>query len=545
MAGYNFTTIEELLRAVASLGLDDGDEDLYTLMDKDFCKIQLALLHELPLTVIKDIIHNGNPDEGFSKDQQWAFVMTLCLFLDRLDVFEMLLDEGVRPDLIIPGQLIINKYDTPLLHSAVGTGNYAAVQLLLRKNANVNKVLEHPHRPDVYSPKHCRSIMCTVFSNDDPGMMKLLLERYDQSCNWDGKCTLSMACHKGAEKCALSLLKKTEYKEHVNLSDVRLHHIPFNKTTLLPILYDMGVKKGIYTPNDLGECLWYADANCLDSPIQEPFIADDVELLLGLGAPVNFEVDGHTPLDLLLQPIILTKHDVQRPLFRTLPKAVSLLFHHGARAQFKFVNAFLFSVFVHVILIHRKKHPVLLEEVLDFFFKMISLLWKDEFSKQIVGSQSPSPSPIEERFEWFLGQPCYKTLCESIICRSDCSSLLGATKVCVLDLDITEPIFKHSLSNIFCVPRPVSCTDRCDCQSLFAWTLMSISPHKKHQTYIQMLHDSASKDQCAKICQHFPFDRSLKDLARVSVLSTLHLPRSVSAKKLPIPRSLQEYLCLQ
>ena len=531
--------MEELLRAIAALGLEDGDEDINTLMDKDFCKIQVALLHELPLNVIKDMIHNRNPDEGFSKDQQWAIVMSICLFLDRLDVFEMLLDEGVRPDLIIPGQLLTNKCDTPLLHSAVATGNYAAVQLLLRKNANVNKVMEHPRELYMYAPMHCQSIMCPVFSNDDPEMMKLILEGYDRSCNWDGKCTLYMACHKGATKCVLSLLKNPEYKEHVNLADVRLHHIPSNKATLLPILYDMGVKEGIYTPNDLGECL-HADAYCRDLPIQAPFLDGDIELLLSLGAPVNLKVDGFTPLDTFLKSILWD--DIQKALFGTLPKAVSVLLHHGARAQFKIVNNFLGTLFLDVIFVHRTEHPDLSEEILNFFFKMVFLLRKDEFSKQILGSQSPNPSTSQERFEMFLEQPCYKTLCES---QSECSSLLGAIKVCVLDFVDTDIDFECALSEMIRVPRSVFCTNRCNCQSLFAWTLMSIWQHKKHQRYIQMLHDSASKDQCAKICQHFPFDRSLKDLARVSILSSLHLPRSVSAKKLTIPQSLQEYLCLQ
>ena len=526
--------MEELLRAVA---------DLKVTLDKDFREIVLALTQE-PFDVIKDMIHNENPDEGFLKDKDWAIVMDTCLKFDRFSVFEMLLDEGVRPDVVIPGQFCMSTHDRALLQVAVAAGKHAAVQLLLRKNVNVNKVLEHTHQPHVYSPMHCRSIMCPVFSNDDPEMMKLLLDRYDQSCNWDGKCTLYMACITGATKCALSLLKNLQYKEHVNLSDVRLHHIPIFETTLLPILYYMGVKKDIYTSDDLGECL-HADINCLDSPIQEPFIADDIELLLGLGAPVNFEVNGKTPLDSLLQRSInVTDLDTEKALVGTLPKAVSLLLHHGARAQFKSVNAFLFSLFLIVLVIHRKGHlrPVL-QEPLNFFFKMISLFRKDEFSKQILGSQSPSTSQNQQYFETFLDCPHYETLFKTIVCQSDCSSLLGAIKVCVLDLDITD--FVHTLSNIIRIPRSVFCTDRCDCQSLFDWTLMCIWPHKVHQTYIQKLHDSVSTDQCPEIYEHFPFDRSLKDLARVSILSTLCFPRSVSARKLPIPQSVQEYLCLQ
>ena len=506
--------MEEFLRAVA---------DLNVTLDKDFREIVLALAQELPFDVIKDMIHNGNPDEGFLKDQEWAIVLATCLKFDRLDVFEMLLDEGVKPDLVIPGQFMILRYDTVLLQTAVATRKYAMVELLLRRNANVNTVLEHSHKGHMYPPMHCwsinhithcRSIMCPVFSNDDPEMMKLLLEGYDQSCNWDGKCTLYMACRKRAVKCALSLVKNQQYKEHVNLSDTLLYQLPLNKATLLPILYDMGVKEGIYTPDDLGKCL-NADAKKSYLLTQEPCIAGDIELLLSLGAPVNFKVNGQTPLDVLIQPIIVINHNLQKALFGYLPKAVSLLFHHGAKVQFRFVNCFLFSSLITAMLIHKHKHPELLEEALDFFFKMIFLFRKNEFSKHILGSQSPSPSPTPNHkgFEMFLGKACHKKHCESTICRSDCSSLLGAFRVCLLDLDEIGFVIAYTLYNSVRYPSSGICSDRCDCQSLFACTLMCLWPHKEHQEYIQMLHDSVSKDQCAKICQHFPFDRSLKDLA--------------------------------
>ena len=536
----NCTTMEEFLRVVANLNVT---------LDKDFREIVLALTQELLFDVIKDMIHNGNPDEGFLKDQEWAKVIETCLEFDCFDVFEMLLNEGVRPDVVIPGEFIPSPQDDHLLQVAVKTGQYEEVHHLLMKDVNVNKALDHhSHRFDEYSPKHCRSIMCPVFRKDDPEMMKLLLQVYDQSCNWDGKCTLSMACHMGAVKCALSLLKDPEYDKHVNLAHVRLHHIPFNKTTLLPILYDMGVKKGIYTSDDLGVCL-HAAANCKitirGSAVYMASIAGYIEMLLSLGAPVNFEVNGKTPLDILLHPILV--FDTGRACFGTFAKALSLLLHHGARAQLKFVNCFIFSLFITVIFIHRTEHPSLSGGVLAFFFEMISLFRKDEFSKQILGSESPSPSGKPKWFEKFLYWPNYERLSKSVIYWSDYSSLLDAIKVCVLDLDIYEYGFECALGDVFRGNRSLhySLRYRFDCQSLLAWTLMSIWPHERHQKYIEMLHGTAKEEQHAEICQHFPFDRSLKDLARVAVLSTLCLPRSVSAKKLPIPRSLQEYLCLQ
>ena len=483
---------------------------------------------------------SDNYNQHFTDLQQWELINS-AVVMRRSDILKALLDRGINPN--IKGFKGTWWPEISILQSVVEESSPEMLRLLCSYNVNANNVSKHDHPLGFEHISDCKSIMCCVFQKDDPDMMKLLIKDYNVIHNWDGTCALYMACKLGAYKCAQLLLEDSDYREHVNLSEVSLYETMINKSQMIPLLYEAGVKEGLYTPNDLGFCL-YEIIRDRDYKNQALDLADDINMLLSLGAPVDYDagfLNKKTVLDVLLKPMyIFTSQHAMKVMVR----AVSLLLMHGAKAKFSIVNEYLYSMYIRVIQIHKYEDVEATSNIATLFVNMMHALYNKEFSEQIEG-----PSTITTVHHG-LALPSDSNMFASILQKHtdqpQCILIKQAIRFAVLNID--WPI---QYSSVFFVENLMQ---ECSCLSYLVRFWLPVWPHTEYQQFLKEVHnmkeqeeqeqEGGSETQHDELSWDIPYLRSLKELTRVALFSSLCLPRTVAVEGILLPNALKQYVCL-
>ena len=488
---------------------------------------------------------SDNFDQHFSDLQQWELINS-AVVTHRSDILKMLLEKGISPN--IKGLKSRWHGEMSLLQNVIqessGESSPEMLRLLCNYNVNINNISEHGHSFKFIS--HCKSAMCCVFQYDNPDMMKLLIEDYDITYNWNGTCTLYMACKLGAYKCAQVLFEDTKYREHVNLSEISLYEVMYNKANLLPVLYEAGVQEGVFTPDDLGFCIWELVRNMCRYGDD---LADDIEILLNFGSPTNYtagllsttSATSKVTINILELLLENTCSKVYGHQLDSFAGAVYLLFLHGAMAKSSVVNEYLLYFFYNVLRNHQDEFTLSSNEAKTLFLCTMHTTYSKKFSKQIEGpsttrKQTPNLAILSDS-----NGNIPSTLLEPSD-QPQCFPLKQAIRLAILNIDFKEWSLEEILKDVL-----ANHAKECSCLSYAIRTWLPVWPHKEYQEFIKKVLNEIKEEpgtQSNALDQYKPHCRSLKELTRIVIFNSLCLPRTVAIESLIVPNTLKQYLCL-
>ena len=450
-------------------------------------------------------IHEDGARPTLSRTQQWKLGLK-AIAENRLGMLVILLGLGMSVDMSvdISGPTELGSFQT-LLQSCIYSKCYDMVSLLVRHNVNVNSVLEHCS-PLGLCQCDCKSIMCCVFFIDDPVMMKLLLPKYDIKCNWDERSLIHMACKAGAFKCVDVLLKSKR-------SDDNLPSIYLCDELMVDVLCKL--EHVIYNPEYHQYCVHEAverDNSCYKD--SKP-TADSSNVLHSLrnlfwGSqflnPLKSAIEENECLNVI-------------PRWQSIEMAILFVLHKECGVKMEIMNDFLIAIFNAVIQTHS-------EDVTFLLLSCMSKIYAREHFRQISRIDKS-----EKLTSYRCGQRerLHGILLAEKMASSHCIKNQNTIRLAILNIDLL-------FGDIDCFYSVCSCT--CPTYMLHLW--VQIWKHSSYLVFLGLVHDRKIYPN-----NQFPCLRSLKALSRVSIMHSLHFPRTLTAEALPLPRYLKVYLCLK
>ena len=522
-------------------------------------RINEAMGENMPLRLIQDIIEkaevtNENFVKGFIPRLQWEIVFT-ALKGNRGDVLEMLLHKGISPDITCPEGT--EHAGATALQIAADLENLELVKILLNHKANVMAGTALYTNEFAYShifrmfPPECRNALSIAFAKDNSALMKLLIAGYDRSYLPNGKSFLYLAFRARASECVTSLLKDPEIQTRFDQFEVPLAFGYLPGMNVTSMLYEAGLKQGVYTPDDLGLCLSEVTRNtqwkpcfCPCRPLRNslrPDLVEIIDVLIELGANVNFESSSKntTPLEGLLgiQYMEADSHIVYQ--------ATSTLLLHGATTRFEYMNKFFLDIFANIL--HGSCYDS--DKVANYYLCMRSLLYSQKYSAQI------KCWPIKGTITAF---PVTKMASKTgLLLNTEfslCQNVTETIRLTTLDLEIDFSTFHQSMPEPCLRNYAVQETLPGALEGFHTFLLyrMAVLPQSEYQSSASQVHqwvDSVTEPQLKSKTTYlghcFPLIRSLKELSRVTILENLQFPKSIFAESLRLPSLLHKYVCLE
>ena len=529
-----------------------------------FQRIIEAIRANTTLALLKKVIemecsNNANLSELLTLQSQWDLIVA-AVRADRGDALEVLLQKGISPDIKDPSKY----FCLTALQLAAELERLDLVKILLGHKANVNvgklihkSMFGHSTHPSMRHP-NCENAMVVAFWHDNPVLMKLLLPGYDPSCIPDGKSPLYLAFRARAIKCITSLLTDPELQTVIDPSEVPLNFGFVSGQNLIPMLYEVGCRQGVYSSDDLNRflsdithipntgtcsCLGYGpcigrrnrSCPCKARNLGTHFHCKLEELmatLLDLGADVNFTSPETktTPLEGVLKAIYF-KTDSD-----TVKGATCFLLNHKATARFSVVNGFFLHLCTTML---QSAHVYAMQHIDYYILDMMHLLHAPDNLKLIKGWRSricdqEYPEPDHET----IRDICCITRDESPLSQK----VEEAIRLLVLNVDIS---FTELIKSVF---KPgTQCPEE---RYMFLVQITSVLPHKAYQLMVRKVHmvkdsEAVNKVQNQTLSQHFPSVPPLVQLTRATVLKYLPFPRTISSEALGLPMVLQRYVCLK
>ena len=545
-----------------------------------FKRIIKAIRENVTIAQLQDILEMACSDtslsECFPLQAQWDLICA-ALEENRGDILEVLLQTGISPDIRCPKGFYNSGITALQMAANLGVLDLVKILLYHKANVNVGKLIHesmfgHSTHPSMRHP-NCENALVVAFWQHNPVLMKLLLPGYDPSCIPDGKSPLYLAFRARAIKCITSLLTDPELQTVIDPSEVPLNFGYVTGQNLIPMLYEVGCRQGVYSSDDLNRflsdithipntgtcsCLGYGacigrrnrSCPCKARNLGTHFHCNLEELmatLLDLGADVNFTSPETktTPLEGVLKAIYFkTDSDIVKG-------ATCLLLNHKATARFSVVNGF----FLHLCTIMLQSAQVNTEQIANYvmpkgsldeiehvakyILDMMCLLHEADNLKLIKGWCSRGCD--QEYLE-----PDYETIRDICCITSDepplSQKVEEAIRLIVLNVDIS---FTELIKSIL---KPGS---QCpEARYMFLVQITSVLPHTAYQLMVRKVHmvkdsEAVNKVQNHTLSQHFPSVRSLVQLTRATVLEYLPYPRTISSEALGLPMVLQRYVCLK
>ena len=543
-----------------------------------FKRIIKAIRENVTIAQLQDILETTCSDtslsECFPLQAQWDLICA-ALEENRGDILEVLLQTGISPDIRCPKGFYNSGITALQMAANLGVLDLVKILLYHKANVNVGKLIHesmfgHSTHPSMRHP-NCENALVVAFWQHNPVLMKLLLPGYDPSCFPNGKSPLHLAFRARAIKCITSLLTDPELQTVIDPSEVPLNFGYVTGQNLIPMLYEVGCRQGVYSSDDLnrflsdithiqntGTCSCLGYGACIGRRNRScPFKARNLgthfhlkleELmatLLDLGADVNFTSPETktTPLEGVLKAIYFkTDSDIVKG-------ATCLLLNHKATARFSVVNGF----FLHLCTIMLQSAQVdteqirlyvmltlnETEQVAKYILDMMCLLHAPDNLKLIKGSRSricdqEYPEPDNET----IRDICCITSDDPPLSRK----VEEAIRLIVLNVDIS---FTELIKSV--LKRGSQCREA---RYMFLVQITSVLPHTAYQLMAHKVHmvkdsEASNKVRAQAISQHFLSFPSLKQLTRVTILDRLPFPRTISSEALGLPKVLQSYVCLK
>ena len=511
-------------------------------------RITKAIRENLSLVHLKDVLGTASQDkslgECFPLHSQWELVLA-ALEVNRGDVLELLLKNGISPDITCPeGQ---RNAGITALQMAAELEQLDLVKILMDHGANVNtgkalyaQKIRYRTLSDMF-PHSCENALYIALGKDHPPLMKLLLPGYDPSYRPKGKSPLYLACKATATQCITCLLQDPDIKTNI---DVPLRFGYYKQINVVPILYEEGCRQEVYSSYDLGLCL--SDVTQVTHTSSCPHggralrkslrsdLEEMINMLVELGADVNFKSahDKPTPLEGLLNTVYLKADS------NVVRRAIHTLQNHGATVKFNVVNNF----FIRNCGIMLHSSPEECEDIAKHLLEVMSHMYNVQNADLVIGWPSRPDSTFQEPDDKYIKNMC--TVGDIIAPLSP--TVEQAIRSIILNVPMTFADFIHSPCS--CIPHRTlpECPQGC---ITFLVQRTSILPHRAYQlvankVLIVMDNEAVTERKCETVMEHFPLVCSLKSLSHVTILENLSFPRTITVEKLLLPKILQNYVCL-